>query len=225
MLKKSDKLIIIKGKPAAKKALFIATDMTSVIEICFNPNEYTIEKRNNFSEASIPGLGSPIIQFSSGNTRTLSIELMLDTYTYSNGEDIREKYIERLEKLIEVDGEFHAPPPCKVIWGSLEFVSVLDSMTKRYVFFKDDGTPVRARVTLSFKEYLPVDIQIMQSPRSSPNRFKKHLIKEGDSLWLLSSKEYGEPFHWRFIAEANKIDDPLSLEPGTEIILPPLRIQ
>ncbi len=218
----TEKLIIIKGRPAGKMAVFIEQDRRSIIEICFNPNEYSMDKSNTYSEASIPGLGSPIIQFSSGSAKTLSIELLLDTYTYNKGEDIRKKYIEKLEKLVEIDGAFHAPPPCKVLWGTLEFVGVADSMRKNYVMFKDDGTPVRARVTLTFKELVPVEFQMIMTPRFSPDRLKKYVIKEGDSLWQLSYKEYGEPSYWRLIAEKNNIDNPLSIESGIEIIIPPL---
>jgi len=177
----TNKLIIIKGKPEGKKAKFDEKKSEYVIEICFNPTEYSVDKNITFSEASIPGLDSPIIQFSSGKAKT----------------------------------------PCKVVWGSLEFVGVLDSMKKRYILFLDGGIPVRARVTLSFKEYIPVEIQIKKSPRSSPDRLKKYVIKEGDSLWQLSYKEYGEPYYWRIIAEANKIDNPILLEPGKEIDIPP----
>ena len=55
-------------------------------------------------------------------------------------------------------------------------------MTKKYVLFKDNGTPVRARVNLSFKEYKPVEIQLKQSPRSSPDKYKKYVMIEGDRI-------------------------------------------
>jgi hypothetical protein len=219
MPEQGKKLTIIVGTYSGKKAIF---DEGKKIEVPFNPSEYSVDKSNSFSEATIPGLGSPIIQFTSGNTKTLSLELLLDTQAYDDGEDIRRKYIDKLEKLVEIDGELHAPPPCKVIWGTFEFVGVLDSLGKRYVLFLDDGTPVRARVTLSFKEYVPVEIQVRETPRSSPDRFKRHLIKEGDSLWYLSYKHYGEPGQWRVIADANKIDNPRILGAGEEIVVPPL---
>jgi len=214
-----NKIVLISGKYEGSQANFSGG---TVIEICFNPSEYTLDKSNTFSEATIPGLDSPIIQFSSGQAQTLSLELLLDTYTYEKGEDIRTKYIEKLEKLVEIDGKFHAPPPCKVLWSSLEFVGVLEKMTKKYVLFKDNGTPVRARVNLSFKEYKPVEIQLKQSPRSSPDKYKKYVMIEGDSLWHLAYKAYGKAAYWRVIAEANAIDDPLLVEAGTEIRLPPL---
>ena len=219
MIKSEKKLIIIRGQLIGHMAVF---HPGVPIEIKFNPTEYSLEKRNTFSEATIPGLESPILQFSSGDSRTLSFELLIDTYAYDNGVDIRPKYIAKLESLMDVDGMFHAPPPCKVLWGSLEFIGVLESMSKRYLLFKDDGTPVRARVTLSFKEYVPIDLQLEKSPRSSPDKHKVRILKEGDSLWHLAYREYGDPQQWRFIAETNGIDNPMDITPGSKIMLAPL---
>lgn len=220
--RRKNKLVLIRGKWDGSKVTFDNNDDAAVITVTFNPTEYSIDKSNVFSEASIPGLGSPIIQFSRGNARTLSLELLLDTYTFDRGKDLRKEYIARLERLIDIDGDLHAPPPCKVLWSSLEFIGVLESLRKRYVFFSDDGTPVRARVTLSFKEYVPVEIQQRATPLSSPDKTKTRVVKQGDSIWHMSAQAYGSPDHWRLIAQANKIDNPQVLEIGREIVIPPL---
>ena len=222
--KETTKLTLIRGKLKGKKAIFDEKDSDAVFHVPFNPGEYSINKGNSFSETAIPGLGSPIIQFTSGNTRTLSLDLLLDTYAYDNGVDVREKYIKKLDKLIAIDGDIHAPPPCKVVWGGLTFVGVVDDMQKNYILFRNDGTPVRARVSLSLKEYVPVEIQVKETPTSSPDRLKKHIVKDGDRLWQLAYLHYGEPDYWRIIADANKhlIDDPKELESGKELVIPPL---
>lgn len=220
---KGNKLFIIRGKADGKNVKFDPKDKQTVLDVCFNPTEYSIDKTNVFSMAAIPGLESPIIQYSRGNARTLSIELLLDTYTYNGKKDVHKQYISKLETFLSIDGEIHAPPPCKIVWGLLEFVGVLQDMRKRYVLFLDDGTPVRARVTLTWKEYVPVDIQIKTTPRSSPDRRKIHTLKEGDSLWFIAYRAYGEPRYWKVLAEANNIDDPRRLEPGKQIVIPPLK--
>lgn len=46
----------------------------------FNPEEYTINKDNNFAAQNVPGLSGPILQFVHGNMRTLEMELFFDTY-------------------------------------------------------------------------------------------------------------------------------------------------
>ena len=42
----------------------------------------------------------------------------------------------------------------------------------------------------------------------------------GDTLDSLAWREYGDATEWRVIAEANEIDDPMRLRPGTELLLP-----
>ena len=39
---------------------------------------------------------------------------------------------------------------------------------------------------------------------------------------LVAEREYGDPDLWRLIAKANKIDNPRSLKPGMELVIPPL---
>jgi hypothetical protein len=216
-----EKLKILKGKGSGSSFTYNET----VIEACFNPTEYSIKKSNSFNEIKIPGLGSPVIQFNNGETRTLSIELMLDTYytDQAEKESVKQKYIDKLEKLLAVDSELHAPPPCKVLWGKLEFTGVLDSMDKKYVLFDSGGTPIRARVTLSFKEYISLTAQASGTPTNSPDRRKVFTVKEGDSIWQLSNRAYADPGLWRVIAEANNIDDPLELDFGKDLIIPVLR--
>src|ERR1051326_3461755 len=119
MAQSDKKLVIVRGRTQGKQAVF---DQGNNITICFNPTEYSIEKTNAYGEATIPGLDSPIIQYAHGNTRTLTLELVVDTITYDNSEDVRAKYISKFETLLTVDPHMHAPPPCRAAWGTLHFV-------------------------------------------------------------------------------------------------------
>lgn len=221
MPENQDKLIIIRGKFQGSSAQF--SNGGDTFRVCFNPTEYTIAKRTGYAEAAIPGLDAPIIQFSKGEARTLAIELLLDTYTYDDGKDVRSEYLQKLESFLMVDGELHAPPPCKIVWGSLEFVGLLENLSSRYVMFLDDGTPVRVRASLSFKEYIPVSLQLSATPRASPDRFKIHLLKRGETLWQLAYEVYGKAGYWKQIAEANQIDNPRAVEPGAHLMIPRLK--
>jgi Contractile injection system tube protein len=46
----------------------------------FNPEEYSLNKDNNYASQAIPGLISPLLQFVHGNLQTLDMELFFDTY-------------------------------------------------------------------------------------------------------------------------------------------------
>ena len=48
------------------------------------------------------------------------------------------------------------------------------------------------------------------------------LVEAGDTLWSIAAKEYGRSDLWRRIADANKINNPRMLKPGTKLVIPPL---
>lgn len=220
------KLIIIIGKASGASFQYNQNDSASVIEVGYNPTDYSLNKSNTYSEAKIPGLSSPIIQFSQGSARSLTLKLLLDTFTNEDTTktDIRTKYMTKFDKLINIDSDLHAPPPCKVVWGAMEFVGVAESLDKEYLMFLSDGTAVRARVTVKLKEYLPFNIQMQGAPRFSPDRRKLLMFKRGDNLWQLSYIAYGDPGKWRVIAAANNIENPRALDylVGQHIIIPDL---
>ncbi|GJL61826.1 MAG: peptidoglycan-binding protein [Nitrospirales bacterium] len=221
MKSEEKKLEILIGTLKGNKAKF---DASNSIIVALNPSNYSIEKSANYTDSKIPGLDSPVTQYASGNAKTLKLELLVDTYTFDKKQDIREAYIDRFEKLIEVDGEIHAPPPCKVVWGTMEFVGFLQSIQKTYVMFLGDGTPVRARLNLQFKEYNPVDIQLKKTKRHSPDKRRHHIVKDGDSLWQLAYQAYGDSRQWRVLADENNIDDPNILHPGDVLTIPSLTV-
>jgi nucleoid-associated protein YgaU len=47
-------------------------------------------------------------------------------------------------------------------------------------------------------------------------------VQQRETLDFIASQEYGQASHWRHIAEANGIDDPMRVRPGTVLALPPL---
>jgi nucleoid-associated protein YgaU len=46
---------------------------------------------------------------------------------------------------------------------------------------------------------------------------------EGDTLASIAFQEYEDPTKWRAVAEANKIDDPMRIKPGTVLTVPDRR--
>ena len=66
------------------KAFILVLDKRLIIKdmvtVLFNPTEYSLEKSNEFASINIPGLESPLLQFSRGNLETLSMDLFFDTY-------------------------------------------------------------------------------------------------------------------------------------------------
>jgi hypothetical protein len=195
------------------------------IEILYYPPEYSYEKTNSFSDIPVPGLESPFLQFSKGNSASISLEVFYDTY--ESGVDVRD-YTDQLTDLMKIDTGLHAPRPLQFIWGTSDepFDCVLESVTKKFTMFRsdrgpDEATPVRARLTIKLKEF-KTGLNVRERALSSPDKTKLYIVKQGESLWEIANKEYGTPILWRYIAEKNNIDNPRNIEAGMGLIIPPV---
>ncbi len=214
------------------------TNEGTVIEVLYYPTEYSIEKsvsysgsnneskrRNKTNQNAKSKLDTPFLEYNGGNPGVIRIELFYDTYGQEI-DDVR-TYTDKISDLMKIDPKLHAPPILEFIWGIEKqgsFVCVLESLSKKFTMFtlkKDYPIPVRARLSLTLKEF-KLKFDEGETTKSSPDKTKVHVTQRGDSLWLIANKAYGNPKLWRPIADRNGIKNPRFLEPGKELIIPPL---
>jgi hypothetical protein len=190
-----------------------------IINVLFNPNNYGVDKSNQIAEIGIPGLGSPILQYVHGNTRALSMQLYFDTFEEQI--DVRQ-YTDQIYNLLKIDPSTHVPPICTVSWGGFSFVGVLDHVSGKFTLFMPEGTPARATLDVVFKEFIPAEVLVMESPTQSADHRKAYVVQRGDRLDIIAGREYGDSSKWRPIADANNLDNPRDLEPGRMLMVPAL---
>lgn len=189
------------------------------IDVMFNPEEYSINKENSFASQAIPGLSSPILQFVHGNLRTLDMELFFDTSDARS--DVRDQ-TQKITDLLKIDPELHAPPVLRFAWGSLQMRCVLTRTGQKFVKFLEDGRPVRARISVSFSEYIDPAQEAKEVNRQTADFTKVHTVSRGETLSGIAFRYYSNPALWRPIAAANLLDDPRGLAPGMELHIPAL---
>jgi nucleoid-associated protein YgaU len=195
------------------------TPEDGIIRFRFNPSEYQLQKANNFAELAIPGLEAPPLQFVRGGTEKLTTELLVDTS--DTLEDVRKKYTDRLRSLMKLNNE-HAPPIVKLIWDTDVFTGVVESMGVTFTLFTPQGVPLRAKVSLSLKEYRNLKEQAAENKAGSPTVDKGWTVRRGDTLASIAADVYQDPARWREIARANQIEDPRTLAPGRLLDIPRL---
>ena len=184
------------------------SDKGKVISVLFNPNEYSFERSNTYKATAIPGLGTPLLQFVNGESDHLSLDLFLDDYTDPNGptslllKELRplSKRLADISKLLEIDRDLHAPPPVRFNWGPMEFTAVIEKLGRKVTMFHPDGTPARATLSVSFREYRTLRRQLEEPRRESADKTKRRVVVGREGLWSIAAREYDDPNEWTRIA-------------------------
>ncbi len=215
---------------ALEKATIANLTRSENVKVLFNPEEYSLNRDINYAQIAVPGLSGPLLQFVHGNMQTLEMELFLDTYEEHRdgsrtvnqaGDDVRVQ-VGRVTNLMNIDPTIHAPPVLLFTWGTLSFTCVLARANQRYIMFRADGVPVRARVQVTFNEFRNADLEAKEVKRETADYTKTYTVTTGETLSAIAGREYGNPKLWRPIALANNVSDPRRLEPGARLVIPRL---
>jgi hypothetical protein len=211
---------------ALEKATITNTVTGQRVPVLFNPEEYTVNRDNNFAQVAVPGLRGPLLQFVAGNMQTLDMELLVDSYeAHGNrnaaGDDVR-SLTSQITNLMGIDPTTHAPPILLFTWGSLSFTCVLAKASQRFIMFRPDGVPVRARLQVTFNEFINSETEARETKRETSDFSQEHVVRAGETLSSIAAAVYRDPAQWRPIAIANRIDRPQTLTVGARLIVPQL---
>lgn len=195
------------------------------IRCSFNPNEYTVSKTNDWREKEIKGSPVPKLEFGGGKSQTLTLNLFFDTSL--DGEDVRSE-TKKLFKMMNISVKDRKtgkgrPPLVTCIWGRTRlFKAVITEIKQTFTLFRDDGTPVRANLTATFRQAEEEDLFPAQNPTTMGNPgYKQWLVKEGDTIDSIAFKEYGDSAMWRYIADTNRLNNPSRLRLGQILVIAP----
>jgi nucleoid-associated protein YgaU len=104
----------------------------------------------------------------------------------------------------------------------LQFRCVLARVSQRFIMFLPDGRPVRARLTVTFNEFIDAEREAKEINRQTANFSKVHVVVQGETLSSIAARLYDNPLAWRPIAIANGIADPRAIAVGQALKVPSL---
>ena len=161
------------------------------IPVQYNPTELTFDKSAQLAEVAIPGLDMPLQQFVRGQAEKLSLDLFFDTTDQGMGDGASSvtEMTDKIYNLVKIVPTLHAPPICVLIWndkfpgrslGSLTevqikgqsrhgFQCVAESVKQKFTLFSTEGVPLRATLTVAFREYKTLEQQLQQLKLSAMN--------------------------------------------------------
>jgi nucleoid-associated protein YgaU len=199
----------------------------------FNPAELTIAKANGWQAAESKGQNAPEIRFQGGQPGTLTLNLVLDTT--DTGKEVT-THTNALLDLMKVDPSLPGsdrqrnsgrPPWVEFHWGKLySFKAVIERLQVKFTYFASNGTPLRARVDLSLKQFQDEEKRPLQNPTShTPTLHNMHRVVQGETLDRIAASHYADSTRWRLIAEANGVVDPLAVTAGSLLVIPELPVR
>lgn len=195
-------------------------------ELMLNPEKLQWGRQIDYNEEAAPDSSAPSSKYNKTQSEKLSFDIVIDCTGVVDGKRVDlPAEIAQLSKVIyDYNGSIHRPNYVIVNWGAgLAFRCVLTSFNTSYTFFKPDGTPLRAKISLEFAYYIDLATLAKKEKKASPDM--SHLVNavDGDTLPQLSQRIYRSPnFHVQ-IARFNGLDKFRQLRPGQVLTLPPLK--
>ena len=102
------------------------------------------------------------------------------------------------------------------------FVWELARVGQRFTRFLEDGRPTRARLSVTFNEFIDEEREAKEVNRQTADFTREHVVQDGETVSSIAFKHYEDPRLWRPIALANGLDDPRSIVRGQLLRVPSL---
>lgn len=193
--------------------------------VMINPESIKWDRSIDYNEKQAPDSSSPSQKYKSTPAQSLSFDIIIDCVGIvdSKRTDMSAE-ISLLESVVYTyNGEIHRPNFVKVQWGKdLVFKGVLKSFDTSYTLFKPDGSPLRAKVSLSFTQYISPDQVEKIDQNESPDVTHLVNVVEGDTLPGLCQKVWDDYSYYVHVAEYNELNKFRNLKGIQHLIFPPI---
>ncbi len=200
-------------------------DDAEKIECQFNPESLQYNKRFEWAFRTDIGTNVPEPVFAGGKSGIFSVNLLFDST--DTGDDVRDKF-SKLMKIAMIkpsDNPDAKGEPRQMLlhWGDfISFVVIIESINSTFNLFSESGTPLRAQVTVTFREAVDSQKKAPMNPTSRTDARRTWMVEQGQRLDWIAYRVYGDSNAWRHIAETNHILDPVDVRPGQILKLTPL---
>jgi nucleoid-associated protein YgaU len=189
-----------------------------------NPESYNHNHSVQFTKNDSTDTAGVTTKFYVQDPQKLSFSFYLDSTGVVPGvTDVGAEITNFKTIVYTYNGSIHSPNYLTVVWGSgLQFNCRLTSLDIDYTLFKPDGTPLRAKLTVNFEQYLSPQELVSLSNKSSPDMTHARTVIDGDTLPDMCYRIYGDSKYYIGVAEFNKLSNFRLLRAGTTILFPPL---
>jgi len=204
-------------------------------EAMYNPTSFSQKYEISYSKnQGFDSSGRPA-NYARSKPNKLDLKLVLDgtgveemglVPSLSN-KSVSKRVKDFIDLTFRMNGRIHEPNYLVVEWGGKEdggliFSCRLESVNVNYTSFNRDGSPLRAELDISLISDEDAKKRMRKEAKSSPDLSHTRIVKNGDTLPLLSKEIYGSSQYYLWLAKVNNLNDFRNLTPGQELHFPPL---
>lgn len=195
-----------------------------------NPEKYTYHYKIEQNKTQASGTSDLAAKFSKKLPEELEIEFLFDrTGVLPDYPATRDGVIDDLNKfkdiILKYNGDEHKPNYLTITWGSLLFKGSMSDMSIEFKLFKSDGAPIRAVAKVKFTGFTEDKLRVARENNQSPDLTHYRVVKEGDTLPLMTYRIYGDSKYYLEVAKVNKLPNFRKLTAGQRLVFPPIQKQ
>jgi hypothetical protein len=195
-------------------------------EALINPETYTLEYKVKTADGQGQGSSGAQAKFEYTMPEELTFEFLFDNTGIIDGKPKKDGIFEEVnhfrDLLTKYQGDSHEPYHLKLVWGNLIFKGRAIELGTTYELFNPDGQPIRAVAKAKFKGSIEEKKRAAKENKSSPDLTHRRQVKAGDTLPLMCYRIYGDPKYYLEVAKVNNLGNFRFLQPGSELIFPPI---
>lgn len=194
-------------------------------EVMINPESIKWNRKIDYNTKQPQNTSSPSQTYKSTPLTELSFDIVIDCTGIVDPKRTKmSSEINKLERIVYTyNGDIHRPNYVQIQWGkSISFNSVLKSFDITYTLFRPDGTPLRAKISLSFGEYISPKKVAKKDKKNSPDMTHMVTVVEGEQLPQLCQRIWEDQTQYIAVAKYNGLNKFRNLKAGKELIFPPI---
>lgn len=187
-----------------------------------NPNSLSHSHSASFAPAAGSDAAGTILKFHTQDPQEMSFDFVIDATGVVPGVTDVAKEIESFRTLAYTyHGQNHSPNYLKIVWGGLTFACMLTSLRIAYQLFAPSGAPLRAQLSVSFRQHQTPEDLARNADKKSADLTHAELVTAGTTLPLMAYRVYDRPDLYTQVARANDMNDLVHLTEGRTLSFPP----
>lgn len=188
-----------------------------------NPETYSHAHRTGFARARGIDTAGSLSKYRTHYPQEIKFDFVLDaTGTVPGVKNVAYEIGNFKKVAYSYNGDIHSPNYLKLVWGPMVFRCMLTSLNITYQLFSPAGTPLRAKLSVAFRQHLTPKEIALRGDKKSDDLTHSRMIPDEPRLSLMCDEVYDDSSLYIKVAWANDLNDIMHLRPGDQLRFPPV---